>query len=215
MPTSLSRDFGFRKPAEAVLLSASARLYAINPAKTCGNACFCRIVESAIFSVGILGGPQKNFLLPLSRWGPRNKIHHGAIFAGHFREGRISPSVKFKKQNAITLVVILVLVAGVILAAKHAHDTNSAKSRSVNNFADCIQAGFPVQESYPSVCRAPDGRSFTNPDDALPSQESGDTLGLPRSGNWCPAKTVPPSGAPCFKGTENSDHPGNYTFTPD
>jgi hypothetical protein len=44
--TSLDRDFSFRKPAGAVLLSAFARSYAFNFAKTCGNACFGKIAES-------------------------------------------------------------------------------------------------------------------------------------------------------------------------
>lgn len=31
----------------------------------------------------------------------------------------------------------------------------------VTNFEDCVAAGYPIQESYPARCVAPDGQSFT------------------------------------------------------
>jgi|GEM_PF-1441708 len=33
--------------------------------------------------------------------------------------------------------------------------------RMVNNFDDCVKAGYPVMESYPRQCKTPDGRIFT------------------------------------------------------
>ena len=33
---------------------------------------------------------------------------------------------------------------------------------AVNSFASCATK-YPVQESYPQVCRTPDGKSFTDP----------------------------------------------------
>jgi len=31
----------------------------------------------------------------------------------------------------------------------------------INSFEECIQAGYPILESYPEQCRTPDGKSFT------------------------------------------------------
>jgi hypothetical protein len=35
---------------------------------------------------------------------------------------------------------------------------------SINSYAECAAAGYPIQESYPEQCRTPDGKLFTNPD---------------------------------------------------
>ena len=32
---------------------------------------------------------------------------------------------------------------------------------SINNFEECVSAGYPVLESYPRQCKTPDGKSFT------------------------------------------------------
>jgi hypothetical protein len=39
-------------------------------------------------------------------------------------------------------------------------DGNSCISQ-VNNFDECVEAGYPVMESYPRQCRIPGGRTFT------------------------------------------------------
>ena len=33
----------------------------------------------------------------------------------------------------------------------------------IDTYEECKAAGYPVQESYPSVCATPDGRSYTDP----------------------------------------------------
>lgn len=33
---------------------------------------------------------------------------------------------------------------------------------SITNYFECVEAGFPIQESYPERCSTPDGRTFVN-----------------------------------------------------
>ncbi|MEW6723053.1 MAG: hypothetical protein AB1324_07355, partial [Candidatus Micrarchaeota archaeon] len=37
----------------------------------------------------------------------------------------------------------------------------------INSFDDCVDAGYPVMESYPRQCRTPDGRTFISEKDAF------------------------------------------------
>ncbi len=34
--------------------------------------------------------------------------------------------------------------------------------KTITSYNQCVEAGFPIQESYPEQCRLPDGRLFTN-----------------------------------------------------
>jgi len=34
------------------------------------------------------------------------------------------------------------------------------QTTSINSFDECVNAGYPVMESYPRQCRTPDGRNF-------------------------------------------------------
>lgn len=52
----------------------------------------------------------------------------------------------------IGLAVIALLLAGAYLARQ--------KPPVVNNFEDCIRAGYPSLLSYPGQCNTPDGRHF-------------------------------------------------------
>ena len=38
----------------------------------------------------------------------------------------------------------------------------------ISNFEDCVNAGYPIMESYPRQCKTPDGRTFT---EIIPSTE--------------------------------------------
>lgn len=49
----------------------------------------------------------------------------------------------------------ILAIAGTILYL------SSLRLDKVYSFEDCVNAGYPVTESYPLQCRAPDGRTFT------------------------------------------------------
>ncbi|MGH7196866.1 MAG: hypothetical protein ACREGJ_03845 [Candidatus Saccharimonadales bacterium] len=57
--------------------------------------------------------------------------------------------------------IIVLVIVGVILITAAA--VLFFRKPPVSSFEECVQAGYPVQESYPEVCAAPDGKSFPNP----------------------------------------------------
>lgn len=54
-------------------------------------------------------------------------------------------------------LIVIVLVGGIIIA----HQINSFELQNINNYEDCVAAGYPVMESYPEQCVTSDGRNFT------------------------------------------------------
>jgi hypothetical protein len=56
------------------------------------------------------------------------------------------------------LIILLLLVSAAGLSYLYQRSNND-----VTNFEECKAAGYPIQESYPEVCRTEDGRSFSNP----------------------------------------------------
>lgn len=65
-----------------------------------------------------------------------------------------------KTSTLIGLVVVLAIAAALLLAL-----SNIAKQQrilSIETFAQCAEAGYPIMESYPEQCMTPDGRTFVN-----------------------------------------------------
>ena len=56
---------------------------------------------------------------------------------------------------SITIIIILAAVAVVLI-----FDIGRTQP-TIASFDECVQAGFPVQESYPARCVTSDGQSFT------------------------------------------------------
>ena len=58
--------------------------------------------------------------------------------------------------------------------------------KSIDSFAECAAAGYPVGESYPRQCWTPDGRQFTEEISPTPSSEivalNGEITCLPKIG---------------------------------
>ncbi len=72
----------------------------------------------------------------------------------------------------LSLILALVLMVGIsVFSATSKTNKNTSPSNptgnvgiptaSINSFDDCVDAGYPVQESYPERCATPDGKSFT------------------------------------------------------
>jgi len=45
----------------------------------------------------------------------------------------------------------------------------------ISNFEDCVNAGYPIMESYPRQCKTPDGRTFTEIIPPIEPQPTGQT----------------------------------------
>jgi hypothetical protein len=76
------------------------------------------------------------------------------------------------KRTALIIGTVL-CIAALGLGAWFLYQQLTKPTASINSYADCAAAGYPIQESYPEQCRTPDGKSFTNPDAqlALPEGE--------------------------------------------
>ncbi len=61
------------------------------------------------------------------------------------------------KKIIISAVVLALVVAGFLFMNKKA---SSPVLGEVKSFEDCVDAGYPVMESYPRQCKTPDGRTF-------------------------------------------------------
>ncbi len=61
------------------------------------------------------------------------------------------------KKALVTILVIILVVVGFMFFNKKA---GSPVLAEVKNFEDCLDAGYPIMESYPRQCKTPDGRTF-------------------------------------------------------
>lgn len=60
-------------------------------------------------------------------------------------------------RTLVAVLLVLLIVGGIAYYMKR--DTDFV---SIQSYEECVQAGYPVAESYPEQCRTPDGRVFTN-----------------------------------------------------
>jgi hypothetical protein len=78
---------------------------------------------------------------------------------------------KERKELAISEIGLLVLaVIGLGIVGWFAWERPSKTPHDITTYAACVEAGNPVQESYPSVCVTEDGKRFVNPDDTVQTQ---------------------------------------------
>lgn len=66
-----------------------------------------------------------------------------------------------KRAFIIVAIITAITVGG--LAAWLYSNRSAANKPVVDSFEACVQAGNPVQLSYPEVCATPDGKRFPNP----------------------------------------------------
>jgi len=60
----------------------------------------------------------------------------------------------------VIVVLVIGLIGGVVGGYLLMND-NSSNPDNISSFEECAAAGNIIQESYPPVCRTPDGKSFT------------------------------------------------------
>jgi hypothetical protein len=67
-------------------------------------------------------------------------------------------------RNIILGIVILAAVVVILnlMPQKTAAPSNNNKNIVVADFASCVAAGYPIAQTYPQTCSAPDGRTFTD-----------------------------------------------------
>lgn len=102
-----------------------------------------------------------------------------------------------KKFIALGIVIVLLIlaVAGYVFLERQ-------KVASINSFAKCKAAGYPIMESYPEQCMTPDGRSYTDAVAPQSIEVSGEFVCLPHK------NTSGPQTMECALGLKGDD--GNY-----
>lgn len=90
----------------------------------------------------------------------------------------------------LKIAIITTVVGGTLMAgnmyfsatadrqALDTEDKNTEEVSKINSFNDCVEAGYPVMESFPEQCATEDGRTFTNTNAVLPV-ENGIAVGEP------------------------------------
>lgn len=72
------------------------------------------------------------------------------------------------RKKDIILITLIVLLAGALVytlldsrSNNEQDQNNDQQVVTVNSFDECVEAGFPVRESYPAQCTSSGGKSFT------------------------------------------------------
>lgn len=67
------------------------------------------------------------------------------------------------KKEFVIGIVLLTLIVGALVGYYFGYDVGFEKAikGSITSFDECVAAGFPVAESYPSQCRTDAGETFT------------------------------------------------------
>jgi hypothetical protein len=87
-------------------------------------------------------------------------------------------------QNRYIVVIlsVIVVLAGVYyLGIK---DTSyDLRVSGIESYEECVQAGYPIMESYPEQCATPDGRTFTRELPDYPESPEAPALPPSQTGN--------------------------------
>lgn len=64
-------------------------------------------------------------------------------------------------KKIFILSLIIIIFGGVVLCFFTFFKPGEAPTLNINNFEECVSAGYPVLESYPRQCKTPEGKTFT------------------------------------------------------
>lgn len=108
-----------------------------------------------------------------------------------------------------SLIVMLFISAALLVVGSVLFIIKPKSSKQIDSFAECKNAGYPIQESYPERCITPEGNSFVNPEQIVPSQPismTGELICLPHK------NTDGPQTLECAFGIQN-ENGENYAIS--
>lgn len=85
-------------------------------------------------------------------------------------------------KNTLLIVALLILLGGGVALSMKGQNQNS----TIDSFDECVEAGYPVMESYPAKCATPDGQTFTQIIDEPIAESWGSIYGIVMFGPVCP-----------------------------
>src|SRR4051812_27717816 len=91
--------------------------------------------------------------------------------------------MEMKTSHLIVLALVLTVIAGVLVKISSIGAQHNAAQ--ISTYADCVAAGNPILESYPSQCKTLDGRTFVNPDEHIDNPVSTTSPAGPVVGSGC------------------------------
>lgn len=67
------------------------------------------------------------------------------------------------KQYLIPALIIALVAVGVayFVSTRGSDNSNTDTQGEITNYQECIDAGYPIMESYPQQCKTPDDKNFT------------------------------------------------------
>lgn len=65
------------------------------------------------------------------------------------------------RKEILLLIIVFSIGVIIIISFLSFYLINNQTKPQINNFQDCVNAGHPVIESYPRMCKTPDGYVFT------------------------------------------------------
>lgn len=112
-----------------------------------------------------------------------------------------------KKYHFVILYIIIIGLIALVISSRDewfsGESTQPTQTKTATNFDECVDLGFPIQESYPRRCATPEGQTFTeeinepvipevptNPKIRVESPEVNDNINSPVTikgearGNW-------------------------------
>lgn len=95
----------------------------------------------------------------------------------------------------IMLIAVVTIIVGILLIALYYN--NKAASETIVDFETCLQAGYPIQESYPRQCTTRDGKTFTEIIRDVPTVPEEDPDDDSPQKIYCPSRDVMPEGIIC------------------
>jgi aldose sugar dehydrogenase len=68
----------------------------------------------------------------------------------------------FKMIVTIRFIIALILISALFVLYHFFYQTENGPGTSldINSYSACVEAGYPILESYPEQCNTPDGRNF-------------------------------------------------------
>jgi len=89
----------------------------------------------------------------------------------------------------IIVTASLIILAGIIIWLNIFQRGQNGGIADISSFDECVQAGYPVMESFPRQCRTPDGRTFV---EEINGREESGISGMVLLGPTCPVIGDPP-----------------------
>lgn len=103
------------------------------------------------------------------------------------------PAKPPQKSNKRTVIIIVALalaaLAGVVTWLNPFQPRQDGSVAGISSFDGCVQAGYPVMESFPRQCKTPDGRIFV---EQINGKDESGIRGMVLLGPTCPVIRDPP-----------------------